>query len=67
VPTGTRAVGMLLFFGCVGMAVLTGRLAPVLGPGAHTAKLAVRGLGVTIAVILWILMSLPVYRRRATA
>ncbi len=63
--TQTGIIGMLLFFVCVSMAVLTGRLAPALGPVAHTAQLAVRGLAIAIAVILWLLMSLPIYRRRA--
>ncbi len=59
-------LGMILFFISVCTAVLTGRLAPALGPVATTAQLAVRGLAIAIAVILWFLMSLPVYRRRAT-
>ncbi len=58
--------GMLVFFVCVCIAVFTGRLAPALGPVAHTAQLASRTVAIAIAVILWFLMSLPVYRRRAT-
>lgn len=65
--TQTGMLGMALFFLCVGMAVLTGRLAPALGPVAHTAQLSVRGVAIAIAAILWIVMSLPVYRRRVTA
>jgi len=65
--TQTGLLGMILFFICVAMAVLTGRLAPALGPVAHTAQLAVRGIAIAIAVILWLLMSLPVYSRRVTA
>lgn len=65
--TQTGMIGMMLFFICIGMAVLTGRLAPALGPVAHTAQLAVRSLAIAIAVILWFVMSLPVYRRRVTA
>lgn len=64
--TQTGMLGMLLFFVCISAAVLTGRLAPALGPAALTAQLAVRGLAIAIAVVLWFLMSLPVYRRRAT-
>ncbi len=65
--TQTGLLGMILFFICVALAVLTGRLAPALGPVAHTAQLAVRGIAIAIAVILWLLMSLPVYSRRVTA
>jgi tetratricopeptide (TPR) repeat protein len=65
--TQTGMLGMMLFFICVTIAVLTGRLAPALGPVAHTAQLAVRAIAIAIAVILWFLMSLPVYRRRVTA
>ena len=65
--TQTGMLGMILFFACVGVAVLVGRLAPALGPVAHTAQLAVRAIAIAIAVILWFVMSLPVYRRRVTA
>ena len=65
--TQTGMIGMILFFICIAVAVLTGRLAPALGPVAHTAQLAVRGVAIAIAVILWFVMSLPVYRRRVTA
>ncbi|MGZ8797253.1 MAG: hypothetical protein ACXW2F_07895, partial [Thermoanaerobaculia bacterium] len=59
-------IGMLLFFIFVATAVLTGRLAPALGPVALTAQLAVRSLAIALAVITWLVMSVPVYRRRAT-
>ena len=64
--THAGLIGMLLFFICVCAAVLSGRLAPAIGPVAHTAQFAVRAIAIAIAVILWFLMSLPVYRRRAT-
>ena len=49
--TQAGVLGMLLFFIFVATAVLTGRLAPALGPVAHTAQLAVRGLAIALAVI----------------
>lgn len=65
--TQAGVIGMLLFFIFVATAVLTGRLAPALGPVAVTAQLAVRSLAIALAVITWLVMSVPVYRRRATA
>ena len=65
--TQTGMLGMILFFVCIAVAILVGRLAPALGPVAHTAQMAVRGIAIAIAVILWFVMSLPVYRRRVTA
>jgi len=53
---------VFLFF--VSIAVLTGRLAPAIGPVAETAKLIVRVLAATLAVLMWVMMSLPVYKRR---
>ena len=58
--------GMLLFFFFVATAVLVGRLGPALGPVADTAQLIVRVLAIVLAVIMWLTLSLPVYRRRAT-
>jgi tetratricopeptide (TPR) repeat protein len=60
-------IGLLLFFVFVATAVFVGRLAPAIGPVAVTAQLAVRVLAIALAVIMWFVMSLPVYRRRAVA
>jgi tetratricopeptide (TPR) repeat protein len=60
-------IGLLLFFVFVVMAVFVGRLAPAIGPVAHTAQLAVRVGAIALAVLTWLVMSIPVYRRRATA
>lgn len=60
-------IGILLFAICIATAVLTGRLAPALGPSAQVAQLIVRTLAVIVAVVIWLMLSLPVYRRRTTA
>jgi len=57
-------LGLFIFLAAVSLAVLVGRLAPVLAPGEF-AKMIVRGLAIVIAVITWFLMTVPVYRRRA--
>jgi hypothetical protein len=59
--------GILAFFIFVCTAVLTGRLAPALGPVALTAQTIVRIVAILLAVIIWFTWSLPVYRRRAAA
>lgn len=64
--TPIGVLGMLSFFFFVCTAVFTGRLAPAIGPVASTAQLAVRVAAIVLAVLTWLLMSLPVYRRRAT-
>jgi len=56
--------GSFVFLFFVALATLSGRLAPVLAPG-DAAKTVVRFVAIVAAVILWILMTLPVYRRRA--
>ena len=57
-------LGMLIFFFFVSEAVLVGRLAPALGPTASVAQNLVRiGAGL-LALVMWLLLSLPVYRRR---
>ncbi len=58
-------ITVLVFFIFVSIAVLVGRLAPAIGPVAETAKLMVRILAILFAVIMWLTLSLPVYRRRA--
>jgi tetratricopeptide (TPR) repeat protein len=59
--------GMILFFVSVAVAASVGRLAPALGPVAETAQMAVRILAIAIAVLIWFIMSIPVYRRRVAA
>lgn len=62
--TLSGVIGAFLFVTLVVVAVLIGRLAPALSPTASTAQLLVRAAAVAVAVILWIFLSLPVYRRR---
>jgi hypothetical protein len=59
-------IGAFVFLFFVSLAILSGRLAPILAPG-DIGKLIVRILAIALAVILWFLITLPVYRRRATA
>lgn len=59
-------LGLFIFFFAVCLAVLTGRLAPVLAPGEF-AKMIVRVLAIAIAVITWFILTVPIYRRRAAA
>lgn len=65
--TVTGVIGTFLFGLFVAMAIFVGRLAPALGPSAEVAQLLVRVVAIAVAVIIWLTMSLPVYRRRATA
>ncbi|HEX7193128.1 MAG TPA: hypothetical protein VF381_16270 [Thermoanaerobaculia bacterium] len=64
--TVAGVVGMFLFLLFLSIAVLTGRLAPALGPVADTTHLFVRLLMVILAAVTWFFLSLPVYRRRVT-
>ena len=59
-------IGMFLFAFCVCLALLIGRLAPVLVPGS-TAQMVVRIAAVVAALIIWIFMAPPVLRRKVTA
>jgi tetratricopeptide (TPR) repeat protein len=59
-------LGTFFFFLFVVIAVLIGRLAPAIGPVAETAQLLVRAAAVLLALVMWLFLSLPVYRRRAT-
>jgi tetratricopeptide (TPR) repeat protein len=65
VPTGL--IGVFLFALCVFVAVFIGRLAPAIGPVADVAQMIIRISAIILAVIIWMTMSLPVYRRRAIA
>jgi hypothetical protein len=60
-------IGSFLFGLFVAMAILIGRLAPAIGPAADTAQLIVRIAAIVLAVIVWIVFALPVYRRRSVA
>lgn len=61
------ALGAFLFALFVATALLTGRLAPALGPTAEVGQMLVRSTAVALAVLLWIFFSLPVYRRRSAS
>jgi tetratricopeptide (TPR) repeat protein len=56
-------IGAFLFVFFVSLAVLTGRLAPVLAPGTMGTML-VRIAAILLAVVFWFFITLPVYRRR---
>jgi tetratricopeptide (TPR) repeat protein len=57
---------LFVFFIFVSVALAVGRLAPAIGPVAESAHLMIRVAAITLAVLVWLFMSLPVYRRRAT-
>ncbi|HXH41156.1 MAG TPA: hypothetical protein VNN08_21190 [Thermoanaerobaculia bacterium] len=57
-------VGAFVFVFFISLAILIGRLAPVLAPG-DVAKTLVRIVAIIIALVLWLFMTLPIYRRRA--
>jgi tetratricopeptide (TPR) repeat protein len=64
----TRGIlGVLLFALFVVVAVFVGRLGPALGPTAEVAQTMVRLAAIVLAVLIWIFLSLPVYRRRSAA
>ena len=63
--TFAGVLGMLAFFVFVATAALVGRLAPALGPSADVAQLLVRVVAIAIAILIWLFLSLPVYRRKA--
>jgi hypothetical protein len=59
-------IGMFLFFLFVSAALSVGRLAPAIGPVAESAHLMVRVVAIVLAFLVWLFLSVPVYRRRAT-
>ncbi len=65
--TVSGVLGAFLFALFVAIAVFVGRLAPALGPAADVAQMLVRIGAIAVAVILWLTLSLPVYRRRSAA
>lgn len=60
-------IGIFFFALFVAIAVFVGRLAPALGPVAHVAQLMMRTGAIVLALIVWLVMTVPVYRRRAAA
>lgn len=60
-------LGLFVFLFLVATALLTGRLAPAIGPVADTAKLMAIALAVVLAIVLWFALSMPIYRRKAAA
>jgi len=63
--TLTGIFGVLFFALFVAIALFVGRLAPALGPAADFAQLLVRVGAIFLALLMWLTLSLPVYRRRA--
>ena len=63
--TTAGLLGVFAFLFLVLLAALVGRLAPVLAPG-DLSKLVVRAVAVILAVLVWFLLTLPVFRRKAT-
>ncbi|HEV7921320.1 MAG TPA: tetratricopeptide repeat protein [Thermoanaerobaculia bacterium] len=57
--------GMFLFLLFLSLALLVGRLAPAFGPVGTTPQLMLRTVAIAVAVIIWLFLSLPVYRRKA--
>jgi len=62
--TISGAIGIFFFALFVAIALFVGHLAPALGPVAHVAQLLVRIAAIVLALIIWLTLSLPVYRRR---
>ncbi|HYI09260.1 MAG TPA: tetratricopeptide repeat protein [Thermoanaerobaculia bacterium] len=60
-------IGTFFFALFLAIAIFVGRLAPALGPSADVAQNIVRIGAIVVAVILWLTLSLPVYRRRSAA
>ena len=59
-------LGLFVFLLAVCLALLVGRLAPVLAPG-ELPKMIVRLLAIAIAVLTWFFMTVPIYRRKVVA
>jgi len=58
-------LGLFIFLVFVCLAVLVGRLAPVLASG-EVATLFIRVVAALIAFIMWLTLAMPVWRRRAS-
>ncbi|HEX7808234.1 MAG TPA: tetratricopeptide repeat protein, partial [Thermoanaerobaculia bacterium] len=65
--TTSGMIGVFVFSLFIATAIVVGRLAPALGPAAEVAQLLVRAASILIAVVIWFILSLPVYRRRSVA
>lgn len=65
--TTSGMIGVFLFSLFVATAILVGHLAPAIGPAADVAQLLVRIGAILVALIIWVTLSLPVYRRRSAA
>jgi tetratricopeptide (TPR) repeat protein len=65
--TTRGALGVFFFALFVITAIFVGRLGPALGPSADAAQMIVRVGAIAIAFVIWIFLSLPVYRRRSVA
>jgi tetratricopeptide (TPR) repeat protein len=63
--TTSGVVGVFVFVFLVLLALLVGRLAPVLAPG-DVSKLIVRAVAIALAVVVWLFLDFPVFRRKAT-
>jgi tetratricopeptide (TPR) repeat protein len=59
-------LGLFVFLLAVCLAILVGRLAPVLAPG-ELPKMIVRIAAIAIAVLTWFFMTVPIYRRKVVA
>ena len=65
--TTTGVIGGFVFAIAVLVAIFLGRLAPAFGPVADAAQTTLRIIAIIVAVILWFILTLPVYRRRTAA
>ena len=65
--TITGILGTFVFAALVVIAIFVGRLAPALGPVADFAHTLVRSVAIVLAIVVWLILSLPVYRRRSAA
>jgi tetratricopeptide (TPR) repeat protein len=61
--TSSGLIGVFAFLFFVLLALLVGRLAPVLSPG-DSPKLVVRVVAIVLAVVMWFVLTLPVFKRR---
>jgi tetratricopeptide (TPR) repeat protein len=65
--TTSGVIGMFVFLLFVTLAATVGHLAPAIGPVAETAQLLIRAAAIALALVTWLMLSLPVYRRRQAA
>jgi tetratricopeptide (TPR) repeat protein len=60
-------IGSYLFLFCVLLAFFIGRMAPAIGPIGSTTQMLLRAAAILVAIVIWLTLSLPVYRRRTTS